>query len=169
MQADLRHDHHVIDCIVVGAGHNGLVTAAYLARSGYSVLVVEANSSVGGAAVSAEVFPGMGARVSKYSYLVSLLPPAIARDLSIDVPLARRRVASYTPDPVDPGRGLVILPNHEQSLVASIEGFTGSAKDADAWQRFYARTTAMAEVMFPSLTRPLESREDMRARIDAAD
>ena len=77
MQADLRHDHHVIDCIVVGAGHNGLVTAAYLARSGYSVLVVEANSSVGGAAVSAEVFPGMGARVSKYSYLVSLLPLAI--------------------------------------------------------------------------------------------
>ncbi|MEL0127359.1 MAG: FAD-dependent oxidoreductase, partial [Actinomycetota bacterium] len=85
----------MIDCIVVGAGHNGLVTAAYLARSGYSVLVLEANSSVGGAAVSAEVFPGMGARVSKYSYLVSLLPPAIARDLAIDVPLARRRVASY--------------------------------------------------------------------------
>ena len=79
VHADLRHDHHVIDCIVVGAGHNGLVTAAYLARSGYSILVLEANSSVGGAAVSAEVFPGMGARVSKYSYLVSLLPPAIAR------------------------------------------------------------------------------------------
>ena len=169
MQADLRHDHPVIDCIVVGAGHNGLVTAAYLARSGYSVLVLEANSSVGGAAVSAEVFPGMGARVSKYSYLVSLLPPAIARDLSIDVLLARRRVASYTPDPADPGRGLVIPSNNEQSLVANIEGFTGSAKDADAWQRFYARTTAMAEVMFPSLTRPLVSREDMRARIDAAD
>ncbi len=121
MNADLRHDHHVIDCIVVGAGHNGLVTAAYLARSGYSVLVLEANSSVGGAAVSAEVFPGMGARVSKYSYLVSLLPPAIARDLAIDVPLARRRVASYTPDPADPRRALVIPSDDEQSLAANIE------------------------------------------------
>ena len=169
MHADLRHDYHVIDCIVVGAGHNGLVTAAYLARAGYSVLVLEANSSVGGAAVSAEMFPGMGARVSKYSYLVSLLPPAIARDLAIDVPLARRRVASYTPDPADPRRALVIPSNDEQSLAANIENFTGSAKEAAAWQRFYARTTAMAEVMFPSLTKPLVSREDMRARIDAAD
>ncbi len=169
MHADLRHDHHVIDCIVVGAGHNGLVTAAYLARSRYSVLVLEANSSVGGAAVSAEVFPGMGARVSKYSSLVSLLPPAIARDLAIDVPLARRRVASYTPDPANPTRGLVIPSDDEQSLAANIEDFTGSAKEAAAWQRFYARTTAMAEVMFPSLTKPLVSREDMRARIDAAD
>ena len=111
----------------------------------------------------------MGARVSKYSYLVSLLPPAIARDLAIDVPLARRRVASYTPDPADPRRALVIPSNDEQSLAANIENFTGSAKEAAAWQRFYARTTAMAEVMFPSLTKPLVSREDMKARIDAAD
>ncbi len=130
--------------------------------------MLEANSSVGGAAVSAEVFPGMGARGSKYSYLVSLLPPAIARDLAIDVPLARRRAASYTPDPADPRRALVIPSDDEQSLAANIEDFTGSAKEANAWQRFYARTTAMAEVMFPSLTKPLVSREDMRTRIDAA-
>ena len=92
----------MIDCIVVGAGHNGLVTAAYLARSGHSVLVLEASDRVGGAAISAEVFAGVAARLSKYSYLVSLLPRKIAEDLEIDVPLARRRYASYTPDQRNP-------------------------------------------------------------------
>ena len=54
---------------------------------------------------------------------------------AIDVPLARRRVASYTPDPADPRRALVIPSDDEQSLAANIEDFTGSAKEAAAWQR----------------------------------
>lgn len=159
----------MIDCIVIGAGHNGLVTAAYLARSGHSVLVLEAGEKVGGAAISAEVFPGVAARLSKYSYLVSLLPRSIAEDLDIDVPLARRRVASYTPDPSDPSRGLLISSDDQEATAANIEEFTGSATQAQAWRNFYARTEAMAEVLFPLLTDPLVSREEMRARLREED
>ena len=62
------------DAVVVGAGHNGLTAAAYLARAGRSVLVLERLDHVGGATVSAPVFLGVDARVSRYSYLVSLMP-----------------------------------------------------------------------------------------------
>ncbi len=159
----------MIDCIVIGAGHNGLVTAAYLARSGYSVLVLEASDKVGGAAISADVFPGMGARLSKYSYLVSLLPQSIAEDLEIDVPLARRSVASYTPDPKDPSRGLLIPSADSDAISANITEFTGDASQAMAWHEFYARTEAMAQVLFPSLTEPLAALEEVKARIGEED
>src|SRR5947209_11894031 len=85
------------DAVVVGGGHNGLVAATLLARGGRSVLVLERGEEVGGAAVSSEVFPEFGARLSRYSYLVSLFPPALARSLGVRVELRRRRVASYPP------------------------------------------------------------------------
>jgi phytoene dehydrogenase-like protein len=69
------------DAIVVGGGHNGLVHAAYLARAGWSVLVLEKRSMVGGAAVTEEVFPGFHFPVA--SYLVSLLRPEIIRELEL--------------------------------------------------------------------------------------
>ena len=62
------------DAVVVGGGHNGLTAAAYLARAGRSVLLLERLDHVGGAAVSAQAFPGVDAHLSRYSYLVSLLP-----------------------------------------------------------------------------------------------
>lgn len=58
-------------------------------------------------AISQRVFPGVDARLSKYAYLVSLLPERIQRDIGVTVPTVRRRVSSYTPDPADPSRGLV--------------------------------------------------------------
>jgi len=69
------------DAIVVGGGHNGLVCAAYLARAGKRVLVLERRAEVGGAATSEEVFPGF--RFSVFSYVVSLLRPEIIRDLEL--------------------------------------------------------------------------------------
>src|SRR5439155_1395525 len=63
----------------IGGGHNGLVTAAYLARAGKSVLVLERRPRVGGAAVTEEIFPGF--KFSMFSYVVSLLRPEIIRDL----------------------------------------------------------------------------------------
>ncbi|MGA0883765.1 MAG: FAD-dependent oxidoreductase, partial [Candidatus Nanopelagicales bacterium] len=57
-------------CVILGAGHNGLAAACYLAQAGMQVTVLEKNSVYGGAAISAEVFPGVKAKLSRYSYLV---------------------------------------------------------------------------------------------------
>jgi len=62
------------DAIVIGSGHNGLVAACYLAKAGKKVLVLEKNESFGGATASIRAFKGVDARLSRYSYLVSLLP-----------------------------------------------------------------------------------------------
>ena len=67
--------------IIIGGGHNGLVTAAYLARSGKKTLVLERRRLVGGAAVTEEIFPGF--RFSVCSYVVSLLRPEIIRELEL--------------------------------------------------------------------------------------
>src|SRR4030081_1661797 len=69
------------DVVIIGGGHNGLVCAAYLARAGKRVLVLERRERVGGAAVSEEVFPGF--RFSVFSYVVSLLRPEIIRELEL--------------------------------------------------------------------------------------
>src|SRR5438094_6093557 len=69
------------DAVVIGGGHNGLVSAAYLARAGLSTLVLEQRPVLGGAAVTEEVFPGF--RFSVYSYVVSLLRPEIIRELQL--------------------------------------------------------------------------------------
>ncbi|WP_267901139.1 NAD(P)-binding protein [Amycolatopsis panacis] len=85
------------DAVIVGGGHNGLVAAAYLAGAGRSVLVLERRGGIGGAAVSARPFAGVDVRLSRYSYLVGLLPRRIIADLGLDVRLRRRRMSSYTP------------------------------------------------------------------------
>ena len=83
------------DAVVVGGGHNALVAATLLARAGRSVLVLERRAELGGAAASAQVFPGFDAQVSRYSYLVSLFPASLARTLGVRVELRIRRVAAY--------------------------------------------------------------------------
>ena len=86
---------HTHDVVIIGGGHNGLTAAAYLALAGRSVLVLERDDHLGGAAVSAQAFEGVEARLSRYSYLVSLLPQRIIDDLGLDVRLVRRRFSSY--------------------------------------------------------------------------
>src|SRR5881398_3328328 len=85
------------DVVILGAGHNGLVAATYLARAGLSVLLLEKNDYIGGATTSQQIFPDYDARLSRYAYLVSLFPQKIIRDLGLDLELRRRAVASYTP------------------------------------------------------------------------
>lgn len=85
------------DVVVVGGGHNGLVSAAYLARAGLSALVLERLAITGGAAVSAAASPSRDTRLSRYSYLDSLMPEALMADLGPDVTLVSRSTASYSP------------------------------------------------------------------------
>ena len=96
------------DVVIVGGGHNALVAAAYLARAGQKVVVLERLAHLGGAAVSESPWPGVDARLSRYSYLVSLLPRTIIDDLGLRIDLRRRRYSSYTPDPSDPSRGILV-------------------------------------------------------------
>src|SRR5207302_2427063 len=85
------------DVVILGAGHNGLVAASYLGKAGLSVLLLEKNDYVGGATTSQQIFPDYDARLSRYSYLVSLFPEKIIRDLGLKLELRRRATGSFTP------------------------------------------------------------------------
>src|SRR5678809_1393738 len=85
------------DVVILGAGHNGLVAASYLTRAGLSVMVLEKNDYIGGATTSQKVFPDYDAYLSRYSYLVSLFPEKIIRDLGLKIELRRRSTGSFTP------------------------------------------------------------------------
>ncbi|MER5551875.1 NAD(P)/FAD-dependent oxidoreductase [Streptomyces sp. NPDC002793] len=156
--------HAAYDAVIVGGGHNGLVAAAYLARAGQSVLVLERLGSTGGAAVSTRPFDGIDARLSRYSYLVSLLPRKIVRDLGLDFAVRKRTVSSYTPA-VRGGRPTGLLVGGEGTR-ESFAALTGDDREFDAWQRFYGMTGRVAERVFPTLTEPLPARDVLRARVD---
>jgi phytoene dehydrogenase-like protein len=156
---------HLQDIVIVGGGHNGLVAAAYLAQSGRSVTVLERLDHLGGAAVSAQSFEGVEARLSRYSYLVSLLPSAIIRDLGLDFRLERRRYSSYTPVP-GTDRGLLV---DNGDAAATRRSFESLGADFDAWQSFYDRTSALARGVFPTVTEPLLRRSELKRLVDAAD
>src|SRR3954451_15194929 len=132
------------DAVTIGGGHNALAAAAYLARAGLSVLVLERRDALGGAAVSEQPFEGHAARLSRYSYLVSLLPPRIARDLGIDVELRTRRVAAYAPE------GLIVDADPTSpSTRASLGG------DHEAWLPFSDMCAAGPRRLFPTLLEPV--------------
>ena len=158
---------HRYDAVIVGGGHNGLVAAAYLARAGQSVLVLERLGTTGGAAVSTRPFAGVDARLSRYSYLVSLLPRKIVQDLGLDFAVRKRTVSSYTPAVRD-GRptGLLVGGDGTRDSFAAL---TGGDQEYAAWQRFYAMTGRVAERVFPTLTEPLPAKDALRARIDDPD
>ncbi|ACZ89112.1 uncharacterized protein Rv0897c [Streptosporangium roseum] len=147
------------DAVIIGGGHNGLVAAAYLARAGRKVLVLERLGHVGGLAVSAQAFPGVDARLSRYSYLVSLLPAKVVADLGIKVELRRRRYASYTPAG---DTGLLVDNGDAARTAASFARVTGGTAELEAWRRFYAMTADVAERVAPTLLEPLMDRAAMR-------
>ena len=151
------------DAVVVGGGHNGLVAAGYLAKAGLRVVVLERLDHVGGAAVSAPAFDGIDARLSRYSYLVSLLPRRIIDDLGARIPLARRRYSSYTPDPATGGRtGLLVGPGGDFASV-------GAAADVEGFDAFYRLCRAVTQPLWPTLTQPLRTRSEARTHVLAGD
>jgi phytoene dehydrogenase-like protein len=147
------------DAAIVGGGHNGLVAATLLGRAGWSVLVLERRDGLGGAAVSQAPFAGVPARLSRYSYLVSLFPADLRRALGVDVELRPRPIASYTPWG---DRGLLVSEDSVRTR-ASFDALTG---EFDEFARLRAMLGSVAVRVFPTLTEPLRSRDDLRRLID---
>lgn len=114
--------------------------------------------------MSEVAFPGLDARLSRYAYLVSLLPRAIVDELGLELTLVRRRVSSYTPDPRDGGRrGLLVDRLDPEATRSSFARVSGGERDLAAWDRLYARTRHVARRVFPTLLEPLRSRAELRA------
>lgn len=142
---------HDSDVIIIGAGHNGLTAAAYLAAAGRRVTVLERRSVVGGACVTEELAPGY--KASTCSYLVSLLAPDIIKDLELarhGYRMIARDPASFTPLP--DGRYLMLGRDSAQNQ-QQISQF--SRKDAQAFPRYEAFLTRVAEALEPILDNPV--------------
>ncbi len=128
-------DATAYDVTVVGGGHNGLVAAAYLARAGLSVLVLERLDRVGGAIASTDTFPGHQLAVSRYAALGAPLPVQLAADLDLDLLL---RAQSHPPSP---------------------------AADAEAWASFGDDLDALLTAVAPTLLHPLPTERMIRDQV----
>ena len=140
------------DAIVIGGGHNGLVAGAYLARAGARTVVLEARSKTGGAAATDAPWPeAPEIKVTRLSYVMSLMPPQIIRDLELER-------HGYKLHPMGPayqawpdGRSLTIYDDDARRNHEQISRFSG--KDADAMPRWDAWLAGLAAVLGPLLTR----------------
>ena len=156
------------DVIIIGAGHNGLVAASYLAKAGQKVLILETNNEVGGATTSEQVFEGVDARISRYSYLVSLLPDQILSDLDLKFETISRKISSYTPY-LKNGKqaGLLVKRVWDQSNVESFKSLTNTEVESKAWYEFYDQVSKFAKVISPTLLKPLPTKSEIKsARAD---
>ncbi len=136
------------DCVVIGGGHNGLVTAAYLAKAGKSVCVLERRNVLGGCSTTELLWPGY--RVSTAAYVISLFLPEIIRQLRLKdygLHILPRNPSSYTPLP--DGRSLLMGPDRSATL-REIAKF--SQRDAEAFPRYEAMLERVADVIEPILS-----------------
>jgi phytoene dehydrogenase-like protein len=158
------------DVVILGAGHNGLVAAAYLARAGLSVLLLEKNDYIGGATTSQKVFPDYDAHLSRYSYLVSLFPEKIIRELGLNLELRRRATASFTPYVKD-GRhdGLLLSNVSEEKSHQSMFELTGNHTEHEQFIRFYGLARNFAEHVWDTMLEPLVAKEEFQRRFEGDD
>src|SRR6266581_6947769 len=155
------------DVVILGGGHNGLVAASYLGRAGLSVLLLEKNDYIGGATTSQRIFPDYDACLSRYAYLVSLLPQKIIRDLGLNLELRRRAIASCTPYVNHGQHGALVLSNLEEEVSRkSIVDLTGSDAEFEAMKKFYNLPRIFAEQVWDSMLEPLVPKEEMARRFN---
>ncbi|GAB4153926.1 MAG: NAD(P)/FAD-dependent oxidoreductase [Planctomycetaceae bacterium] len=136
------------DCVIIGAGHNGLICAGYLAKAGWKVLVLEKRDVIGGACVTEELWPGY--KVSTASYVVSLLLPEIERDFELakhGYKVLARNPSSFTP--CEDGRYLLLGPDAESNQ-REISKF--SERDAKRFPKYEALLERVAECIEPILS-----------------
>lgn len=136
------------DAIVIGGGHNGLVCAAYLAKAGRKVCVVERRHVLGGCATTEELWPGY--KVSTAAYVISLFLPQIIRELKLKeygLTVLPRSPSSFTPLP--DGRSLLLGPD---AALCHREIAKFSMDDAVAYPRYNAFLERVAEVLEPVLS-----------------
>ncbi|MBU6263704.1 MAG: NAD(P)-binding protein, partial [Actinomycetales bacterium] len=150
------------DVVIAGAGHNGLVAANYLAKAGKKVLVLEAQEQIGGATQSVRAFEDYDARLSRYSYLIALLPDKIVSDLGLSFNNLSRNISSYSPYE---GGGLLVSRQWDQRTADSFRSLTGDDKEAIAWQEFYGEIEKFAKRIAPSLLEPLRSSAELNTQI----
>jgi phytoene dehydrogenase-like protein len=158
------------DVVILGAGHNGLVAASYLTRAGLSVLLLEKNDYIGGATTSQQVFPDYDARLSRYSYLVSLFPEKIIRDLGLNLELRRRTTGSFTPY-VRNGKhhGLLLSNVTEETSAQSMFELTGNRTEHEQMKKFYHLSRVFAEHTWDSMLEPLMAKDEFKRRFENDD
>ena len=157
------------DVIVVGGGHNGMVAAILAAQAGKTVTLLERADHTGGATVGDRLFPPHPSRVSRYSYLIALMPDELIHRLGIRLGFASRSVSSYTPvrrDGVE--KGLLVERQPGAATEESSRELTGGSAEYRSWTDFYAEMSSMAEVLAPLLTGPLQRRSTARDAVIAA-
>ena len=155
------------DVAIIGGGHNGLVAATYLAKAGKTVVILEANAEVGGATTSVRAFPEYDAMLSRYSYLISLLPDQIVSDLGLNFERISRTVSSYTPySRGGTDSGLYVARQWDKATEDSFNELDPTGAEWVAWQDFYNEIAEFALKIAPSMLHPLKSRSELKAEID---
>lgn len=149
------------DALIIGAGHNGLIAGAYLARAGRRVLILERRDLVGGACVTEEVWPGF--QISTAAYLCSLLRPEIARDLELE----RRGFTIYGREttgfaPFSDGEFLFLYPDAARTRESLTRFCAGSPEDVEAYFQFEADIARVAATLDPFLMQPACPASDIR-------
>ena len=154
------------DVVIVGGGHNGLVAATYLAKAGKSVVILEANPEIGGATQSVRTFPDFDANLSRYSYLVALLPDQLVSDLGLNFECISREVSSYTPYE---DKGLYVSRIWDEKTEQSFLELDPTGAESKAWQEFYGEIAEFAQRIAPYMLKPLMTRSELKAAINMPD